>query len=271
MAATPAILLLALLAPALRVQDPVPALEKAPKVPDYLLAAVASPARPESDRRRDADRKPAEVLQAIGVRPGMQVGDLMASTGYYTQILAKAGGPNGKVYAQNNAFVIERFADKPLTALLAQPGMENVVRLDRELEDLGMPAGGLDLALMVRFYHDTYWQGTDRAKMNAAVLKALKPGGIYAVLDHHAEAGSGERDVQILHRVDAALVKKEVLAAGFEWAGESAVLRNSKDTRDWNIFADQAARRDQTDRFLYLFRKPFAAAKGTAPAGTVDR
>ena len=230
-----------------------------PAAPAFLAAAVAAPERTEADRRRDATRHPAEVLAFFGIRPGMTVGDVMAGTGYYTEILARALGPEARIYCQNNAFVVERFADAPLTAMLArleEAEIRTVERLDRELEDPGFPEGELDAAVMVRFYHDTYWQGTDRAKMNAALYRALKPGGIFGVVDHHAEEGSGDRDVQTLHRVDAELVKKEILAAGFELEAESDLLRNPADTRDWNIFDDRAKNRDNTDRFVYRFRKP---------------
>ena len=117
------------------------------------------------------------------------------------------------------------------------------------------------MLILNRFYHDLFWQkrpdgeSPDRAKMNSLILRALKPDGVYGVVDHHAEPGSLGRDAQTLHRIDAELVKKEILAAGFTLDAESNVLRNSKDTRDWNIFEDSAARRDKTDRFIYRFHK----------------
>ena len=177
---------------------------------------------------------------------------------YYTEIISGVVGPSGKVYAQNNKFVLERFADKPLTERLAKPGLKNVERLDAELDNPGLPSG-LDVVLLVRFYHDFFWMGNDRATFNKAVFRALKPGGVFGVVDHHAEAGSGDRNAQEpnnLHRIDAELVKNEILAAGFVLEEESDILSHSEDTRDWSIFADNAARRDQTDRFIYKFSKP---------------
>ena len=109
---------------------------------------------------------------------------------------------------------------------------------------------------MVLFYHDTYWQGVDRTKMNKAVFDALAPGGIFGIVDHVAEAGSGDRDVSSLHRVDPELVKKELLAAGFVLDGESSILHNPEDRHDYNVFRDVRTNRDQTDRFVYRFRKP---------------
>jgi predicted methyltransferase len=225
------------------------------RIPEPIALAVASAERPEADRKRDADRRPAEVLAFFGIEPGMRVADLMAGTGYYTEILARAVGPEGKVYAQNNRFVLERFAEQPLTERLARPGLENVVRLDRELESPGLP-DGLDAAIMIRFYHDMYWMETNRKAFDQAVFAALKPGAVFGVVDHQAPAGSGFQHARDLHRVEADLVMKELLATGFEFDAASDVLANPDDTHDWNIFADDSARRDKTDRFVFRFRKP---------------
>jgi len=219
-----------------------------------IAAAVAHPGRPQDDRVRDNDRRPAEVMTFLGVEPGMAIADLQTGRGYYAELFARTVGATGKVYAQNNAFVVKRFADKPLADRLARLGFDHLVRIDRELETLGFPEGTLDLVHIGLFYHDTYWQKVDRAAMNRSILSALKPGGIYAIVDHHAEVGSGERDVKTLHRGDAAQIKAEVLAAGFEWVGESELLGHPEDDRKTNVFAP--AIRGKTDRFIYKFRKP---------------
>lgn len=219
-----------------------------------IEAAMNHPERPADDKARDADRKPGEVLEFYGIQPGMEVADLMAGGGYYTELLSRIVGPKGKVYAQNNRIALQRFADKQMTARLKDDRLPNVVRLDRELEDPGLPAGGLDAVFLVLFYHDTYWMKVDRAAMNKRIYEALKPGGIYAVIDHHAAAGSEDRDVQSLHRVDAELVKKEILAAGFEFDGESDVLHNPADDRKSNVFKPKV--RGKTDQFVFKFRKP---------------
>lgn len=216
--------------------------------------AVASPERLEEDRVRDVDRHPAEVLAFFGIGPDMKVAEMAAGRGYYTELLARVVGPGGSVLAQNNAYVLEKFAEAPLTERLARPGLENVTRLDTEFDDPQLPTGELDSVLMVLFYHDTYWMKTDRTRMNAAIFAALKPGGVFGVIDHHAAAGSADRDVQTLHRIDAELVKREVLAAGFVLEGESAVLAHPEDDRTKNVFDE--ALRGETDRFVYKFRKP---------------
>lgn len=224
----------------------------------HLRLAVVHPDRPENDRVRDEHRKPAEVLAFFRVEPGMKVVDAMAGRGYYTEILARAVGEGGRVWAQNNAFVLERFAEGPLSARLdrlRQGELTHVERIDCEVDDPCLP-GDLDIVHLNRFYHDFYWQEADRGAFNRAVFAALKPGGVYGIVDHHAEAGSRDRDVSRLHRVDAEMVKAEVLAAGFVLEATSAILRHPEDTRDWSIFADSGRNRDRTDRFIYRFRKP---------------
>ncbi|ANM29608.1 hypothetical protein ABI59_08485 [Acidobacteria bacterium Mor1] len=242
----------------------------APAGPDpaKLQSALADPLRPEEDRARDADRKPAEVLAFFGIAEGMRVADLQATGGFYTELLSSAVGGDGMVYAQNNAFVLARFAEEPLTTRLTRlsdAGRRNIERIDAELDEMELPAD-LDAAILVRFYHDLFWLPTpdgdqaDRAEFLRRVHDALRPGGVFGIIDHHAEEGSGARDAldprEGLHRIDAELVRQEVLAAGFELAGESDLLANPDDTRDWNIFADGAVRRDKTDRFVFKFVKP---------------
>ena len=222
-------------------------------VSDPIAAAVASPDRPAKDRARDADRRPADILRFFGVAPGQHVADMMTGRGYYAELLSRSVGSNGVVYAQNNAFVVERFADEPLRERLTKPALSNVRRIDAELEAPGLPEN-LDLIMMVLFYHDTYWQKVNRERMNRAIFKALKPGGVFGVVDHHATAGSGARDVKTLHRVDAALVLKEIEGVGFLLDAQSDVLRHLEDKRTKNVFDPEV--RGRTDRFVYRFKKP---------------
>ncbi len=227
--------------------------ESAMTVRRHIDEAVAREVRPEADRARDVHRKPADVLAFCDIRPGAVVADLMAGTGYYTEILSAAVGPEGRVYGHNSPFVLARYAEKPWSERLERMPHPNVVRIDAEPEKITLPERA-DVALLVRFYHDFYWQKVDRAAFNSAVLALLKPDGVFCVLDHHAQEGSRDRDVQTLHRVDAAMVRAEIEAAGFTFDAQSDVLRAPGDDRTWNVFADDAARRDQTDRFLYRFR-----------------
>lgn len=225
------------------------------QIDDPIAAAAAHADRSAQDLARDADRKPGRVLNFFGIKRGMHVADLMAGDGYFTEILSRGVGEHGKVYCQNTSIPLKVFADKPLTERLARPGLENVVRLDREFDDVGLPAG-LDAAILIRFYHDFGWQEVDRKAFNEMVFAQLKPGGSFGVLDHIAADGKGITQGKSLHRVEPSLVRAEIEAAGFVLEAESFLLRNPDDTHDWNIFSDDAKRRDKTDRFIYLFRKP---------------
>ena len=231
-------------------------------VPESIQAVVAAPDRSAADRTLDGGRHPAEMLAFFGIRPGMRVAELGAGGGYTSELLARTVGPTGVVYAQNSPFVLKRFAEQPLSTRLATPPMHNVVRVDREFDDpLPPEARNLDAVLIVLFYHDTVWQGTDRAKMNRAIYDALRPGGVYGIIDHSAQPGTGTADVQTMHRIDEPVVVQEVTAAGFQFVADASFLRNPTDPRDWNDSPSAAAeRRGTSDRFVLKFVKPTTAA-----------
>jgi predicted methyltransferase len=223
--------------------------------PPSYAAVVAAPDREAADKADDPSRKPVEMLTFFDVKPAQRVADLGAGAGYTAELLARVVGPSGVVYAVNPPLVIERFVAKPWGERMRKPVMRNVVRLDQNLDDpLPAEARNLDLVTLVLFYHDLYWMKTNRKKMNAAILKALRPGGTYVVIDHSAAAGHGAKDVESLHRVEESLVRKEILAAGFKAAGSSDFLRNPADKRDWSVF--DKARRGTSDRFALKFVKP---------------
>jgi len=227
-------------------------------VPPALRAVVDAPDRTDADRAIDAGRKPAELLAFLGLAPGMKVADLGAGGGYTTELLARAVAPSGKVYGQNNKFIVERFAEKPWSERLKKPALAGVVRVDREFDDpLPPEATSLDAVVMVLFYHDTVWMETDRAKMNRAIFAALKPGGVFVVVDHSGRPGTGVTEVKTLHRIEEKVVREEVERAGFRFAGEGGFLRNPSDARDWNDSPmAAAARRGTSDRFVFKFEKP---------------
>lgn len=233
-------------------------------IDDPIAVAITHPDRLQSDLTRDANRQPARILDFFDIKRGMKVADLMAGDGYYTEILSRAVGEKGQVYCQNTSIPLRVFADAPLTARLAGKRLANVVRLDTEFDDAGLPTD-LDAAILIRFYHDFGWQKVDRKAFNELVFQSLKPGGVFGVVDHHAKEGAGITEGKNLHRVEAALVRKEIEAAGFVFEAESYVLINPDDALDWNIFSREHTGRDTTSRFVYLFRKPLVeAAKGSA-------
>ena len=158
----------------------------------------------------------------------------------------------------NNKFILEKFAEKAWSARLAKPVNKNLVRVDREFEDpLPPEAKNLDVVVNNLFYHDTYWLKTDRDKMNKAIFAALKPGGVYCVLDHSGKPGTGAAEVQTLHRIEEKAEREDVEKAGFKLAAESKTWRNPADTRDWNTAPFAAAdKRGTSDRFALKFVRP---------------
>jgi predicted methyltransferase len=238
-------------APAAPAAAPVP-------VPPAIQAVLDAPDRDAADRALDAGRHSAETLAFFGIAPRMKVAELGAGGGYTAELLARAVGPSGKVYGQNNKFILERFAQKPWTERLKKPVMKSVIRVDREFDDpLPPEAKDLDAVFMVLFYHDTVWMETDRARMNRAIFTALKPGGVFAVIDHSGRAGTGATETKTLHRIEEKTVREEIERAGFRLAAEASYLRNPADTRDWNDSPMAAAeRRGQSDRFVFKFVKP---------------
>lgn len=221
-----------------------------------IAAAVADPGRPAADTARDADRKPAEMLAFAGIRPGMVVMDIMPGGGYFTRLFSVAVGPTGKVIAYVPAEVAAKFTKSlpSAQAVAAEPGRSNVMVAHDALMDVP-PDNFLDVAWTAQNYHDLHnLPGFDGVAYDRLVYKALKPGGTYVVLDHAAAAGSGLSATDTLHRIDPAVVRREVEAAGFTYDGASTVLANRADDHTLKIF--DPAIRGHTDQFVYRFRKP---------------
>lgn len=219
---------------------------------------MAAPDRSAEDRALDAGRKPDLMLAFFGIKPGMKVAEIGAGGGYTGELLARVVGPTGKVYGQNSPMILEKFANGPWTARLAKPALANVVRVDREFDDpLPPEAKGLDAVIDVLFYHDTVWIGTDREKMNRAIFNALRPGGVYGIVDHSALPGSGLNSVQTLHRIEESTLRAEIEHAGFQLVAEASFLKNPSDTRDWSDSPRVAGeRRGTSDRFVLKFERP---------------
>jgi predicted methyltransferase len=225
--------------------------------PDQAVAALD---RTADDKALDAGRKPAELLSFLKVGAGMKVAELFAGGGYTVELLARVVGPTGVVYGQNTKAILEMFAEKPWSARLARLASPSIVRVDRDLVDpLPPEALGLDLVVMHLVYHDTVWLGVDRAAMNGAILKALKPGGEFVIIDHSGKDGSGSAGAKDLHRIEAKFVQTEVEKAGFVLDRSSDMFKHPEDTRDWNASPMAAAdKRGTTDRFVMVFKKPAA-------------
>jgi predicted methyltransferase len=221
-----------------------------------LAARLGDANRPEADVARDAGRKPAEVLAFVGIQEGMTVMDLIAASGYYTEVLSVAVGDTGKVYAQNSPYVLEMrdgANDKAITKRLKDGRLANVTRLDRELEDLGIAPNSLDAALTALNFHDIYNGGSPEAATQFLnrVAHYLKPGGLLAVIDHVGNADANNAD---LHRITEAQAKQAIKDSVLSLEAESPLLRSPIDDHTKMVF-DKTIR-GRTDRFVYRIRKP---------------
>jgi predicted methyltransferase len=234
-------------------------LRAAEKIPAYITAAVADSGRPAEDKEHDANRKPAETVLFAGVKPGATVVELIPARGYFTRIFSKVVGPKGHVYALSPPRRPTAPADSPdpaaaTTAIASDPAYSNVVVQVAPLSAITVSEPA-DVVFTAQNYHDVHnVPNIDIAAFNKSVFDALKPGGVYIVLDHAAAAGSGGRDTSTLHRIDPDAVKSEVLAAGFVFDGESKVLANGQDDHSAKVF--DPAIRGKTDQFIFKFRKP---------------
>jgi predicted methyltransferase len=250
-----------------------PAQQSSPQLSSAQIAQiVASPDRSAVDRTNDLRRKPVEMLGFIGIRPGIVALDLSAAGGYTTELLARAIGPSGTVYGQSRSRDPSRAPTAPaapegnsnptatpsaasaVPATPRRPSAEALAERDGKLRSNGVAAapivaisrpfadpappelatGGIDLVTLMFNYHDLGHLGVDRAAMNQAVFRALKPGGLYVIADHSGRPGTGISESGTLHRIEEAFLRQEVEAAGFKLLEEGNFLRNPNDPRDKN-------------------------------------
>jgi predicted methyltransferase len=209
-----------------------------------VMAAVADPGRPENDKAVDALRKPAETLEFVGVKPGDKVAELAPGAGYFTRILAKTVGNSGKVYT---------YAPARPNAPPPTPVAPNVTPLNGTYADFATPEP-VDVVWTSRNYHDFQNAMPDMSAYNKKVFAALKPGGVYFILDHAAAANAPENVTSTLHRSKEATVRAQVEAAGFRFAGSSDILRNPADNGTERVMEQDV--RGKTSQYLLKFVKP---------------
>ena len=225
-------------------------------VPANITAALADKARPAADTARDAARKPGELLAFAEVKPGQKVADFMMGGGYFTRILSPAVGPSGKVYAYQSAEFIKFRAAYGTEQSTVVADYKNVVPLTAPVASAGLPEG-LDLVLTVQNYHDLHlkaFPAETADTVNKEIFKALKPGGLYVIVDHAAASGAPLTVADTQHRIDEAIAKTEVEAAGFKLVAEDKMLANPADPHDKLVFDPSI--RGKTDQFVLKFRKP---------------
>jgi predicted methyltransferase len=218
--------------------------------PEYIRKAVQSKDRPEAMTSRDANRKPAELLVMSGVKPGDQVLEFASFGQYFSTLLADIVGPKGKVYMLDLPYLDQRFGAASRAFAAAHPNTQ-FASADYNVTELPQ---NLDVVFNVLYYHDLPLNEMDTGKLNAKIFKSLKPGGVFFIVDHNAAAGSGKRDIKTLHRIDPAVIKQEVLAAGFELVEESKLLAHAPDDHTQMVFSPGL--RGLTDQSVFKFRKP---------------
>ena len=215
--------------------------------------ALAVPGRLAADYDRDTTRRPDDVLEFFGIEPGMVVLDMFSGGGYYSEVIARVVGDSGHVDAHSNQAYLGFVGDE-FNARHADGRLENV-------DVLALEPGRYDAIVMVLSYHDLYyddpdsgWAKFDVPALHAELVRGLRPGGILGIVDHRAEAGAPAETGNTLHRIDAQLVIDELTGAGFEFLGQSDILRNPDDDHSKNVFDPTV--RGSTDRFVLKFRKP---------------
>ena len=235
-----------------------PSAEASP-APD-IAALLAAPTRSAEDKERDARDRPAEVLALGGFKAGDTVADILAGSGYYSEILSGIVGPQGQVLLVNDERY-DAFGKEGYTQRLADGRLANVRHVVGPADALGMGEGVLDGAVIVMSYHDLYWvdekkpgqQKIDADQFMAQIARALKPGAALLVVDHSAKPGTGSADAQTLHRIDEQFTTADFGKHGLVLETSSDLLRNAADDRSKNVF--DPAIRGSTDRFVHLYRK----------------
>jgi len=227
--------------------------------PAVVEAAISDPRRPDDQVKLDMTRKPALSVLFSEAKPGDRIADMMSGNGYFSRILSDVVGPTGHVYAYLPTEQIAHCSPREFAgtqAIARDSSYRNVTLLTGSLADFRVPEK-LDLIWMSQSYHDlhdSFLGPANVAVLNKTIFDALKPGGIFLVIDHVAEAGSGLRDTETLHRIDPIRMKNEIEAAGFVLEAQSDALRNPDDDHKRAIFDPDI--RGRTDQVLFRFRKP---------------
>jgi predicted methyltransferase len=230
-------------------------------LPSAIEAALSDPGRPPEQVALDPLRKPAELLAFSGLKPEDRVADFMPGNAYFTRIFSRVVGPHGRVYAFLPVEQLAHCSPDEIagTQIVARERRYSNVTVLRGAADHFSVSEPLDMVWIAQDYHDLhdqFMQPTDIAQFNAAVFRALKPGGVYMIIDHIAAAGSGLRDTETLHRIDPESIRAEVTAARFVLEAQSDVLRNQSDAHVLPVF--DPAIRHRTDQIVLRFRKPSA-------------
>ena len=222
-------------------------------IADHILSAVEHENRPDADRERDANRKPAEVLDFFNIKTTDKIGEINSGRGYLSSIIAHALTDGGIVYAHTSPMSVERWKGNPIKKRLGEFPQDNMIPVVGEMESPNFPEQ-LDKIFNIMTYHDSVWTKADRGAMNSAIFESLSPGGVYGILDHNAKEGHGIDNCHDIHRIEKTFVIEEVISSGFIFDQESSILGNSEDELIDMVFEKHI--RDRTSRFILKFKKP---------------
>ena len=192
-------------------------------------AVVNDPARTQ-DAQTDERRNPVELLLFTGVEPGMRVADLDAGrAAWTTELMARAVGTDGVVYSRTFPG-----REDGLKERLAAAGLENVVPVGADMSNpLPPEATNLDVVVVLFAFHHLILQPDEaRKQAYASVMSALKPGGSFIVIDTQAKDGAGPETGNTIHRLAPDLMRRELEAAGFEFAAAGDFIQNPNDPLD---------------------------------------
>jgi predicted methyltransferase len=224
---------------------------KVPPIPANVRAAVDDQTRPEKDRARDAGRKPDQVFALAGIKTGDKVIEIGSFGQYDTNIIVRAIGPKGHVYMYDLPYQRAKQEEPTKTFNAEHPNTEYQIG---KFDELTYPKD-INLVVIDMYYHDLALpsNGVDMTKFNKQMFDALKKGGRVLIVDHNAEAGSGRRDTQKIHRIGPEVIEAEMKAAGFKEVVNSTIFANPDDDKTKMVFAP--GERGSTDRSLFVFQK----------------
>ena len=226
---------------------------------DIISKALNNPARAANNVARDESRKPGEIIKFMDVQPGMTVLDMVSNGGFYAEILANVVGDSGRIIAHTFAPAAMN-PDFPYAKYIRESNhMNNVVLIYANFADLVLKENTLDRVFLVQNYHDLYFDragyGVDDVQPVLAMFrKALKPGGVMAIIDHETNPGAPSSTGTTLHRINSDVVKNDMQTAGFVLAGNLDILMNTTDDKTKSVF--DPANRGKTSRFILKFVSP---------------
>ena len=209
--------------------------------PFYLLLVLlilVAPLRSQDDwKARDDWEKPREVMDVLGIRAGSVVADVGAGEGYFTFHLAARVGPTGKVYAED-------IRDDRLGKIRSRAGKEKLTQVEAvrgETDDPRLPSERMDVVLISNAYHEM----RDYDKMLQAVFRALKPGGLLAIIDAPAKPGEPRESYYDRHRIPEQYVREDTARNGFAFLRQQPTFTPPDSDRTY---------------FFLIFQKPGPSA-----------